>query len=119
MAALLHRTAVETLIAMGFSAVFGLIGLLHLTGPSFLKRTYYESHYPLGFYRSAGLWMLLAAMLLALPGTRLAGALLGGFLIFATTELMLERVGGGLTLTPAVPLLVTLLLVVIASVYGL
>lgn len=117
MQTLLYGATAYTLIALGVSAVFAFGGFLHLAGPRFLRRAYRRSQYPRRFYRSAGFWMLLAATLLAVPATRLAGAMLGSFLIFSSTVLLLDQ-RRYLALLLAVPMIAALVPLIIASLRG-
>ena len=117
MQTLLYGATTYTLIAFGFSAAFAVGGFLHLAGPRFLRRAYCRSQYPRRFYRSAGFWMLLTATLLAIPATRLAGAILAGFLIFASTVLLLEQ-RRYLALLLTVPMIAVLMPLIITGVRG-
>ncbi len=82
---------VATRFAWTIASIFGVSGLLHLTGLQSVKRAYQRSDFAPGFYRVAGALQLLAAFFLALPITRIWGVMLAAFLTFAAVALLLNN----------------------------
>jgi len=82
---------IATRFAWTIASIFGVSGLLHLSGLKFVKRAYARSDFQPGFYRVAGLVQLLAAFFLALPITRIWGVMLAGFITFAGMVVLLNN----------------------------
>ena len=82
---------VATRFAWTIASIFGVSGLLHLTGLESVKRAYARSDFAPGFYRVAGVLQLFAAFFLALPITRIWGVMLAAFLTFAAIALLLNN----------------------------
>jgi DoxX-like protein len=80
----------STMVVM-LSIVFGVSGLLHLTGPGFLLRAYERWEFPRHFHRVAGCAALLTALFLATPQTRLWGVVLGYTVTFVAVVILLSR----------------------------
>jgi hypothetical protein len=83
--------SIQLLIIRPLVATFALFGLVQLTGPRFVREAYARWEYPRGYYYITGLLELLAATLLALPGTRILGAFLGGIILFGAIITLLEN----------------------------
>lgn len=82
---------IATRFAWTIATIFGVSGLLHLSGLKSVKRVYARSDFAPGFYRVAGFMQLLAAFFLALPITRLWGVLLAAFVTFAGMVVLLNN----------------------------
>ena len=82
---------IATRFAWTIASIFGVSGLLHLTGLESVKRAYARSDFAPGFYRVAGALQLLAAFFLALPITRIWGIMLAGFVTFAAVVILLNN----------------------------
>jgi hypothetical protein len=82
---------IATRFAWTIASIFGVSGLLHLSGLESVKRAYARSDFQPGFYRVAGLVQLLAAFFLALPITRIWGVMLAGFVTFASMIVLLNN----------------------------
>ena len=82
---------IATRFAWTIASIFGVSGLLHLTGLKSLKRAYARSDFAPGFYRVAGVLQLLAAFFLAMPITRIWGVMLAAFVTFAAVALLLNN----------------------------
>jgi hypothetical protein len=82
---------IATRFAWTIASIFGVSGLLHVTGLKSIKRAYARWDFAPGFYRVAGALQLLAAFFLALPITRIWGVMLAGFITFAAVALLLNN----------------------------
>ena len=82
---------VATRFAWTLASIFGVSGLVHLSGLDSVKRAYNRWNFAPGFYRVAGALQLLAAFFLALPITRIWGVMLGAFLTFAAVVVLLNN----------------------------
>jgi hypothetical protein len=85
------NVVIATRFAWTIASIFGVSGLLHLTGLESVKRAYARSDFAPGFYRVAGVLQLLAAFFLALPITRIWGVMLAAFVTFAVVVLLLNN----------------------------
>ncbi len=70
---------------------FALSGLVQLAGPRFVRDAYARWEYPSGYYRITGTLELLAATLLAVPETRVRGAILAGIIMFGAVVTLLHH----------------------------
>lgn len=61
-------------IAVSLSIMFGIGAIVHLAGPGFVRRAYKRWNFPPKFYRIIGLAELSCALFLAIPETRIWGA---------------------------------------------
>jgi hypothetical protein len=82
---------IATRFAWTIASIFGVSGLLHLTGLKSIQRTYARWDFAPGFFRVAGALQLLAAFFLALPITRIWGVMLAGFVTSAAIVLLLSN----------------------------
>ena len=82
---------IATRFAWTIASIFGVSGLLHLSGLGPVKRAYNRWNFAPGFYRVAGALQVLAAFFLALPITRIWGVMLGAFLTFAAVVILLNN----------------------------
>jgi hypothetical protein len=83
--------SIQFLIIRPLVATFALFGLVQLAGPRFVREAYARWEYPRGYYYLTGMLELLAATLLALPGTRILGAILAGSILFGAIITLLEN----------------------------
>jgi hypothetical protein len=70
---------------------FALSGLVQLAGPRFVRDAYARWEYPRGYYRITGTLELLAATLLAVPATRIRGAVLACIIMFGAVVTLLHH----------------------------
>jgi hypothetical protein len=82
---------IATRFAWTIASVFGVSGLLHITGLGFVKRAYERADFAPGFYRLAGLIQILAAGFLALPITRIWGVALAALVTFVAVVILLNN----------------------------
>lgn len=73
------------------SGLFALAGLFNLFGGRLHRTVYRNWDYPAGFYRAVGLFEVVAALLLALPHTRIWGVILAGLITFFSIVALLNR----------------------------
>ena len=78
-------------IALVLSGIFALSGLVHLAGPSFIKRAYERWNFARGFHIITGLVELAAAAFLASPTTRIWGVVLAGAVLFSAVVTLLNN----------------------------
>jgi len=83
--------ALSNFISLSLTALFASAAMIHLLAPSALRTFYQEWGYKNGFCRAAALLLFTTAFFLALPETRLWGALLGGAVTFAAVVALLYR----------------------------
>ena len=83
--------SMPTLDALAFTGLFGASGLLHMTGPGFLRRAYRRWGFPSNTHRVIGVLEILTALFLSNPVTRIWGVILAGFIIFFATVALLNR----------------------------
>lgn len=83
--------SVSTLDALVLSGLFGASGLLHMTGPRFVRRAYRGWGFPSNAHRVVGVLQILTALFLSNPVTRIWGVILAGFIIFFATVALLNR----------------------------
>ena len=86
--------SVPTLDALVLSGLFGASGLLHMTGPGFVRRAYRSWGFPGNAHRVVGVLQILAALFLSNPVTRIWGVILAGFVIFFATVALLGWLAG-------------------------
>lgn len=89
---------------------FGVAGFVQLAGPSFVRRAYLGWELPPQFHRVMGALMLLAALFLTVPNTRIWGVVLAGMInFFAVVTLLKNREYGwafpGLAVAIALPVM--------------
>jgi hypothetical protein len=77
--------SIPILDALFLTALFGVSGILHLAGPSFLREAYRRWGFPFNAHRVVGTLSLLAALFLSNPLTRIWGVIVAGFLTFFAT----------------------------------
>jgi len=82
---------VAHIIANALAMLFGMAALMHLAGPRFLTGAYRRWQYGRGFHHVAGSALALAALFLAIPQTRIWGAVLGAMILFVTVTALLNR----------------------------
>lgn len=74
------------------SLLFGLAGLINLSGHAQVRTIYRFWRYPRGFYRIVGLMELAAALFLIVPQLRVWGVVLaGGIAFFSVVTLLNHR----------------------------
>jgi hypothetical protein len=73
------------------SAIFGLTGLLNLSGGTYVRAVYRLWRYPHHFYRIVGLAELMAALFLVVPQTRIWGIAAGAMIAFITVVTLLHH----------------------------
>jgi hypothetical protein len=73
------------------SAIFGLTGLINLSGGAYVRAVYRLWHYPHHFYRIVGLVELMATLFLAVPQTRVWGIAAGGMIAFIAVVTLLHH----------------------------
>lgn len=105
---------IATRFAWTIASVFGVSGLLHISGFGFIRRAYNRAEFAPGFYRLAGLVQLLAAAFLALPITRIWGVALAALVTFVAVVILL----GNRQYAYSVPGLLLLAALVPASLAG-
>lgn len=79
----------------GVVIAFAISGLLHLSGHSTPLEIYDRWGFPQQFSDIIGLFELQAALLLALPGARMAGSVIAGFVSLSAIVTVLLSGGGG------------------------
>ena len=99
----------------GLVFAFGASGLLQLAGPGFVLRAYQRWALPPRFHRVIGALMVLVAIFLAVPNTRLWGVALAGLVnFFAVVTLLKNREYGwalpGLAVAIALPVMLVITL---------
>jgi hypothetical protein len=82
---------VASFVPQATALVIGLAGLVHLIGPAPLRRLLAEWGYGRGFNWVTGGFAIAAGIFLAIPQLRIWGVVLGGFLSFGATALLLDR----------------------------
>ncbi|HVZ70274.1 MAG TPA: DoxX family protein [Rhizomicrobium sp.] len=80
-----------TLDSLLLSAVFAASGLIHVLGVGFVQRAYERWHFPPKFYRVTGVVNLLIAAFLAVPVTRIWGAVLAAIVMFIAVVTLLNH----------------------------
>jgi hypothetical protein len=80
-----------TLTALSLAAIFGVIGIVQLAGPRFLRDAYRTWDYSQGVRLATGLLDVAAAVMLAEPGVRGWGIVLAAVLIFGSVVTMLSH----------------------------
>jgi hypothetical protein len=83
--------AVSHAIALSLAGLFALAGASHIISANLLRGRYRPRNFAPGFTRMAGLAELLAALLLAIPQTRIWGGILAAVILFATVVSLLNR----------------------------
>jgi hypothetical protein len=79
------------MIALGFSGLFGLVGLAHVAAPRLIRDAYSRWRFARGFHYVAGTAQLFAALFLAVPETRIWGGILAAMILFVATVSLLNR----------------------------
>jgi uncharacterized membrane protein len=87
MHAILDPLAIVQILAIGFA----LAGITQWLGPGFVRRAYRRWNFPSGQYRVTGTLELAAAVLLAIPNTRLWGIALAGLITFGAVVTLLKN----------------------------
>lgn len=82
---------VFSFLAVSLSGLFAATGLLHVAAPAFLRRAYQRWRFARGFHYVGGIAMLLAALFLAVPQTRIWGGILGGMILFVAVVSLLNH----------------------------
>jgi DoxX-like family len=88
---LMTNVLIATRFAWTIASIFGVSGLLHVTGLGFVKRAYARADFPPHFYRMAGFVQLIAALFLASPFTRIWGVILAASVTFAAIVVLLSN----------------------------
>ena len=83
--------SIPTLDALVLSGLFGIGGLLHMAGPTFVRHAYRRWGFPSNAHRVVGVLQILAALFLSNPVTRIWGVILAGFIIFFATVALLNH----------------------------
>jgi hypothetical protein len=83
--------SIQLLIIRFLVIIFALVGLVQLAGPRCVREAYARWDYPRGYYHITGILELLAATLLAVPETRILGAILAGIIMFGAIITLLEN----------------------------
>jgi hypothetical protein len=73
------------------SAIFALVGLIHLSSIRHLRAIYRLWHYPHHFYRFVGVTEVMAALFLIVPETRIWGIVAGGMISFVAVVTLLHH----------------------------
>jgi hypothetical protein len=73
------------------SAIFGVAGLINLSGGAYVRAIYRLWHYPPRFYRIVGATELMAALFLIVPETRIWGVFVSGMITFIATVTLLRH----------------------------
>lgn len=73
------------------SVIFGLTGLINLSGGAQVRAVYRLWRYPRHFYRIVGVVELMAALFLIVPETRIWGIAASGMIAFITVVTLLHR----------------------------
>jgi hypothetical protein len=84
-------SSIPTLDALVLTALFGLMGLLHMIGPAFVRAAYQRWGFPFNAHRVIGVLQILAALFLSNPTTRIWGVILAGFIVFFATVALVHR----------------------------
>jgi DoxX-like family len=84
-------TFFSSISAVSLSALFGAGALLQFAGPRQLREAYEKWNYPRGFRQVTGALLMLAAIFLAFPLTRLWGVGLAALVMFLTTITLLNH----------------------------
>lgn len=79
------------ILAQTLAALFAAAALLNLAGPRFVTNAYRRWQYARGFHYVAAFALGLAALFLAVPQTRIWGAVLGGAILFIIVTALLNR----------------------------
>jgi hypothetical protein len=82
---------VGNILASLLAMAFFILGVLHLSGPLFLRVAYRRWQYAGSFRYVAGAAQLFAALLLAIPQTRIWGGILAGIVLFVTVVTLLNH----------------------------
>ena len=80
-----------TLIALSLAAIFGVIGIVQLAGPRFLRDAYRGWNYSQGLRLATGLLDITAAVMLVEPSLRGWGIVLAAILTFGSVVTMLNH----------------------------
>jgi len=82
---------IPTLVALSLAALLGVIGVVQLAGPRFLREAYRRWDYPRHLRLVTGLLDIAAALMLAEPSLRGWGIALAAILIFGSVVTMLSH----------------------------
>lgn len=82
---------VANILATLLATSFLVSGSLHLAGPLFLRAAYRRWQYPSSFRYVAGVAQLFAALLLAIPQTRIWGGMLAATVLFVAVVTLLNH----------------------------
>jgi hypothetical protein len=94
-------------IAQFLAGLFLLVGAAHLIGPRALRVGYRSWHFARSFRHVAGFAQLFAALLLAVPQTRIWGGALAATILFAAVVSLLNH-GKYLYAVPAILVMVAI-----------
>ena len=98
---------ISNAVALSLAALFLLSGAAHLAGLRALRTSYRRGHFAPGFPLVAGVAQLFAALFLAIPETRIWGAVLAATILFVTVVWLLNR-GKYLYAMPAILIMMAL-----------
>ncbi len=84
-------TDIPAIAAMSLAALFGVIGIVQLAGPHFLRDAYRNWDYSQRLRVATGLFDIAAAVMLAQPAVRGWGIALGAVLIFGSVVTLLNH----------------------------
>ena len=101
-------------IALVLSGIFAVSGLVHLVGPTFVRRAYERWNFARGFHYIAGTVELMAGAFLASPTTRIWGVVLAAAVLFSAVVTLLSN----RQYAYAVPSIVMLIALAPASLAG-
>lgn len=87
---MLHNSFPST-IAVSLSIAFGVVAVVHVAGPGFLRRAYKRAGLPLKFHRVLGILGFLVALFLAVSPTRIWGVVLAELITFTVVVMLLDR----------------------------
>ncbi len=82
---------IPTLVALSLAALLGVIGVVQLAGPRFLREAYRRWDYPRHLRLVTGSLDIAAALMLAEPNLRGWGIALAAILIFGSVVTMLSH----------------------------
>lgn len=83
--------ATANLIANILAILFAGVGVLHMASPQGVRMAYRRWQFARGFQYVVGTALLLAALFLAIPQTRIWGGFLAGAILFMTVVSLLNH----------------------------
>ena len=78
-------------LAIVLATLFGLVVVLHLAAPRFLRSAYRRWQFAPGFYYVVGIAQSLAALFLIVPQTRIWGGILAAMILFVAVVSLLNH----------------------------